>query len=154
MKSLVQLGVLIISILLVSSCKLEDIDIDEPDNFNLKKYSSNQVEASFDVTVDNPSGMNFKLKKTNIAVFTGEKKLGTIYLSDKIKVKRKTENTYTVPVRIDLIDGAMRTIMLEGASGKIPLHFLGSVKVGTFIFSKKIKVDETKEIKVGDINIR
>ncbi|MFN5984505.1 MAG: LEA type 2 family protein [Fluviicola sp.] len=154
MKSLVQLGVLIISILLVSSCKLEDIDIDEPDNFNLKKYSSNQVEASFDVTVDNPSGMNFKLKRTNIAVFTGDKKLGTIFLSDKIKVKRKSENTYTVPVRIDLIDGAMRTIMLEGATGKIPLHFLGSVKVGTFIFSKKIKVDETKEIKVGDINIR
>jgi LEA14-like dessication related protein len=154
MKSLVQLGVFIISILLVSSCKLEDIDIDEPDNFNLKKYSSNQVEASFDVTVDNPSGMNFKLKRTNIAVFTGDKKLGTIFLSDKIKVKRKSENTYTVPVRIDLIDGAMRTIMLEGATGKIPLHFLGSVKVGTFIFSKKIKVDETKEIKVGDINIR
>jgi hypothetical protein len=154
MKSIVQLGVLIISILLVSSCKLEDIDIDEPDNFNLKKYSSNQVEASFDVTVDNPSGMNFKLKRTNISVFTGDKKLGTIFLSDKIKVKRKSENTYTVPVRIDLIDGAMRTIMLEGATGKIPLHFLGSVKVGTFIFSKKIKVDETKEIKVGDINIR
>lgn len=154
MKSLIQFGVLIISILVVSSCKLEDIDIDDPDNFNLKKYSSNQVEASFDVTVDNPSGLNFKLKKTNIAVFTGEKKLGTIFLSEKIKVKKKSENTYTVPVRIELVDGAMRTIMLEGATGKIPLHFLGSVKVGTFIFSKKIKIDETKEIKVADINIR
>lgn len=154
MKSLVTFGVIICSILFVSSCKLEDIDVDEPDNFNLKKYSQNTVEASFDVTIDNPSGLNFKLKKTNISVLTGQKKLGNIYLSDKIKVKKKSENTYTVPVRIELVDGAMRTIMLEGASGKIPLHFLGSVKVGTFIFSKKIKVDETKEIKVADIKIK
>ncbi len=155
MKNFVKTGTLIICILVLNSCKLSDIDISDPDNFELKKFSSEHVDASFDIEVDNPSAFSFKLKKSNIDVFTGDKKLGTIRISEKIKVKRKSENSYTVPVQIDLIDGAMRTIMQEGASGKLPLHFLGSVKVGTLgILNKKIKIDETKEIKVSDFNLK
>ncbi len=133
-------------------------DIDEPDisnigGFKLKKLEGQHIEAEFSVDCDNPNGFGFKVKKANIDVSANDQILGKVSLDKKLKVKRKSKNTYTVPIIIELEDGALFKIMQLSLSGEVTVAFKGKVRGSVCGIGKSFDVNETKKIDAGSLNM-
>ena len=66
---------------------------------------------------------------------------------------KKTKKIYTVPLHVELEDGAFLKILKYGLKDKLSLHIVGKVKGSVYGFSKRVKVDETKQISGKDLKI-
>ncbi|MDH4473413.1 MAG: LEA type 2 family protein [Fluviicola sp.] len=133
-------------------------DIDEPDisnigGFKLKKLDGQRIEAEFSVDCDNPNGFGFKVKKANIDVSANDQILGNVSLDKKVKVKRKSKNTYTIPVIIELEDGALFKIMQLSLSGEVTVLFKGKVRGSVCGIGKSFEVNESKKIDASSLNL-
>ena len=137
----------------VTGCDIDEPDISNIGNFKLIKLDGQRIEAEFSVDCDNPNGFGFKVKKANIDVSANEVILGNVSLDKKVKVKRKSKNTYTIPVIIELEDGALFKIMQLSLSGEVNLLFKGKVRGSVCGIGKSIEVNETKKIDASSLNL-
>jgi LEA14-like dessication related protein len=131
---------------LVAGCEFEEPDISNLSGFKMKKIDGKHIEAEFSVDCDNPNGFGFKMKKANIDVLIADQKMGTITLDEKIKVRRKSKNTYTVPVSLDLENGALLKLMQLSLKNEVTVQFQGKVRGSVYGISKSIDVNETRTI--------
>lgn len=129
-----------------SSCDIEDPDISNPGNFRIKSFEGQHIEAEFSVDCDNPNGFGFKVKKANLDVSVEEMSIGTVKLNKKIKVKRKSKNTYTIPVSMELENGALFKLMKLAGKDKVTLRIQGKVRGSVYGFSKSMDVDQSRTI--------
>ncbi len=136
-----------------NSCSIDEPDISNVGNFKLKKLEGQRIEAEFSVDCDNPNGFGFKVKKANIDVSANDQILGNISLDKKLKVKRKSKNTYTIPVIIELENGALFKIMQLSLSGEVTVLFKGKVRGSVCGIGKSFEVNETKKIDASALNL-
>lgn len=132
--------------MLVVSCEFEEPDISNLSGFKMKQIDGRHIEAEFSVDCDNPNNFGFKMKKADIDVLIADQKMGTITLDDKIKVKRKSKHTYTVPVALDLENGALIKLMQLSLQNEVTVTFTGKVRGSVYGISKSIDVNETRTI--------
>lgn len=140
------LVVVCIGCLALSGCDFDEPDVSNLSNFKLKKIEGKHIEAEFNVDCDNPNSFGFKMKKANIDVLIADQLMGKITLDDKIKIKRKSNNTYTVPVTFDLENGALIKLMQLSLKKEVVLQFVGKVRGSVCGFSKSMDVNETRTI--------
>jgi LEA14-like dessication related protein len=133
-------------VVLVTGCEFEEPDISNLSGFKMNKIDGKHIEAEFSVDCDNPNGFGFTMKKGNIDVLIADQKMGTITLDEKIKVKRKSKNTYTVPVSIDLENGALIKLMQLSLKNEITVKFEGKIRGSVYGIGKSIDVNETRTI--------
>lgn len=144
---------IVVGILLLSSCSIEEPDISNLRDFKLNKFEGSHIEAEFTVDCTNPNGFGFKMKKALIDVSVDDQVLGKISLDKKLKVKRKSTNSYTVPLTIELEKGALIQLMKLSLRKEITLQFKGKVRGSVMGISKSFKVDETKTVDGGLLNL-
>lgn len=137
----------------VVGCEIDEPDISNVGNFKLKKLDGQRIEAEFSVDCDNPNGFGFKVKKANIDVSANDQVLGNVSLDKKLKVKRKSKNTYTIPVIIELEDGALFKIMQLSLSGEVTVLFKGKVRGSVCGIGKSFEVNESKKIDASSLNL-
>lgn len=130
----------------LTSCDIDDPDISNPGNFKITSFEGQHIEAEFSVDCDNPNGFGFKVKKANLDVSVEDMVMGTVKLNKKIKVKRKSKNTYTIPVSLDLENGALFKLMKLAGKDKVTLRIQGKVRGSVYGFSKSMDVDQSKTI--------
>lgn len=135
----------------VSSCDFIEPTVSGYSNFNLGKLEGKTLNVNFDVTVNNENGYGFKLKHGNLHVLVNDQDIGTIELNDKIKVKRKSERVYNVPLKLSLSDGAMFRIMKLVNVEKYELKLDGKVRGTVWGFGRTFDVHETRSLSSGDI---
>jgi hypothetical protein len=133
-------------IFLAGSCEFEEPDVSNFGAFKLKKIDGLHIEAEFSVDCENLNRFGFKMKRADIDVSIGDQKMGTILLDEKIKVKRKSKLTYTVPVSIDLEDGVLIKLMQLSLRKEVTLKFVGKVRGSVYGIAKTFDVNETKTI--------
>jgi LEA14-like dessication related protein len=133
-------------VVLATGCTFEEPDISNLSDFKMKKIDGKHIEAEFSVDCENPNAFGFKIKKGMIDVLIADQKMGTITLDEKIKVKRKSKSTYTVPVSIDLENGALIKLMQLSLKNEITVQFDGKVRGSVFGIAKSIDVNETRTI--------
>lgn len=134
------------AVLLLSSCEIIEPELSGYSNFKFKKMDGKEFDITFDVRVENENGFGMKVKKGSVDVEANNMVLATLTLSDKIKVKRKSDNTYTVPVHIKIADGALFRVLALVASNKVDLEFDGKVKGSVLGISKTVPVNEKRTI--------
>src|SRR3989338_1087269 len=137
----------------VNSCNIDEPDISNIGGFKLKKLEGQHIEAEFSVDCDNPNGFGFKVKKANIDISANDQILGKVSLDKKMKVKRKSKNTYTIPVIIELEDGALFKIMQLSMSGEVSLLFKGKVRGSVCVIGKSFEVNETKKVDASSLSL-
>lgn len=136
----------IIALVVMNSCDFDEPDISNVTNFKLVEMEGRHIEAEFNVDCENPNAFGFKMKRANIDVIVDDQVLGKITLDKKIKVKRKSKKTYTVPLSIDLEDGAMLKMIQLSMRKEITVLLKGKVRGSVCGISKSFDVNETKKI--------
>lgn len=142
---------LLFAVLVLSSCEFIEPEVSGYSNFKFRKLEGKTLNVNFDVTVNNENGYGFKLKKGNLHLLVNDQDIGTIELNDKIKVKRKSEKVYNVPLKLSLSDGAVFRIMKIVNAEKYELKLDGKVRGSVWGFSKNFDVHETRSLSSGDI---
>ena len=132
--------------LVQTSCEFDEPDFSDVSNFKFKELKGNQLDFSFDVKVENTNSVGFKVKNGKVDVTGNGLELGTITLNEKIKVKRKSENTYTVPLTLDLTNGGLFRIIKLASDDEVELKLDGKVRGKVLGFGKSIDIHETKKI--------
>ena len=140
------IAVLSVITLSFTSCDIEDPDISNPGNFRIKSFEGQHIEAEFTVDCDNPNGFGFKVKKANLNISVEDMEMGVVKLDKKIKIRRKSKNTYTVPVSVDLENGALFKLIKLAGKDKVTLRIQGKVRGSVYGISKSMDVDQTKTI--------
>ena len=154
MKSFKKLFFLLTILFLVSSCfEYDDISLLGIEGFKMGKIDGKRIAFSLDVKIDNPNKYALVVKPSTLDVYIEDNLIGHTTLDQKIKFIKKTEKVYTVPLHVDLEDGALLKILKYGLKDKLSLHIVGKVKGSVYGFSKRVKVDETKQISGKDLKI-
>jgi LEA14-like dessication related protein len=135
----------------VSSCEFIEPEVSGYSNFKFGKLEGKTLNVSFDATVDNENGYGFKIKKGKLNVSVNNLEIGVIDLNKKIKVKRKSEHVYTVPLQLSLSDGALFRIAKLANAEKFELKLDGTVRGSVMGFGKNFDIHETRNLSSGDI---
>jgi hypothetical protein len=136
----------VLGLSLLSACNFEEPDFSNFGSFKLKELDGKHIEAEFNVDCDNPNAFGFKMKKALIDVRVGDMLIGKINLDEKIKILRKSKNTYTVPLSIDLEDGVLFKLMQLSLKKEVVLKLQGKVRGSVWGIGKSFDIDETRTI--------
>jgi LEA14-like dessication related protein len=137
---------LIFGFFTLGSCSIEDPEIAGFENVKILKADGDIIEASIDVTIENPNFFGMKVKKSSFHIRANDLEIGDVELSEKFKVKRKSTKVYTLPLRISLSKGALFKIMKLTGAKEITLNLEGNVKGSVYGISKTVAIKETKII--------
>lgn len=148
-----QLLFFLFSLVLFSGCEFIDPEFSNFSNVKLGKLDGKNMKVDFDVKVKNENPYGFKIKRGDLHVTVNEMDLGTIELNDKIKVKRKSENEYHVPLDLTLSDGALFRIMKLVKAEKYVVKLDGKVRGSIYGISKTFDVHETRSLSSGDLKL-
>jgi LEA14-like dessication related protein len=130
----------------LASCAVESPEFIGSEGVKLEKMSEGEILFSAGVKVNNPNWFGIKLKKSTLDVYLEEQLVGKIHLEKKVKMRAKRESSLSLPLRASLEDGAMMMLMRYSTKENVNVRFKGKVKGGVWIFSKKIEIDETRQI--------
>lgn len=133
---------------------------DQPDfkgfsNFKVNEFNKNKINFNVDVSVFNPNGYNLKIRKSKFDVFVNDLFIGKAKLLERFKMKRKDTTKSSIPIELNLEEGVFfKVITLARSSKKIELRLKGPLKASASILPVRKKIDETKTIDLGDLNIK
>ena len=132
---------------LLNSCfEFNDLEFNGMENLKANKIENKTISLTLDLKILNPNGFSIKVKPSNVDVFVEEQLIGKAYLNKKVTLAKKKENVYPIDLRVELEDGVMLKLVRFALKDKVKIRFVGDVKGSVLGITKKIKLDETKEI--------
>ncbi len=154
MNVLSKLSIIVALLLSLSSC-FEAPEFKGFSNFKMDEMNKNIVKFHVDVSVFNPNGYNLKIRRSKFEVFVNDLFVGEAKLLKKFKMKRKSTTDDQIPVELKLEKGMLFKLMaLAGGSGKVDVRLKGPLKASASFLPVRKKIDETKSISLGDLNIK
>jgi ribulose 1,5-bisphosphate carboxylase large subunit-like protein len=139
-------------VLFTQGCKFEEpIAFKMIDEVKIIDIKDGIVNLSAEAVFTNPNELKGKLKDVNILVDLDGKTLATITQAEPLTVKPKAD--FRIPINIqfameDVQKGLLSNLMSILSGNFIKLHFVGDIKIGTFIFSQIVEVDYYEEVKL------
>jgi LEA14-like dessication related protein len=130
----------------LGSCNYEDPEFSNVRNIRFRELDGRKISLDLTVDCDNPNKFGFKVKKSTLDITVDNELLGVVYLDEKIKIKRLSNNAYDVPLSITLADGAMFRLIKYVKREKVDVQITGKVRGSVFGFSKSFDVKETRTI--------
>lgn len=108
------------------------------------------------VKLNNPNRYKIKVIKADLDLFVGGTAAGKALLTEKVILKKKSEDDYDVIVEINPKD--LTKALLSNALGiafqkKVQVKVKGKVKGRVFIFGKNIDVEFKENIDVGSLKL-
>jgi LEA14-like dessication related protein len=131
----------------VSACAVyEDLEFERMDGFKLDGIKGRDISMTVGVVVTNPNWYAIKLLPSTVKVFLEGQMIGEVHLNEKVKIRRKQENTLSVPLNATLEEGAMFTMIRYSTKDTVSIRMTGDVRAGVLFVSKKMTIDENRKI--------
>ncbi len=131
----------------VSSCAVyEELEFERMDGFKLDGIKGRDISMTVGVVVTNPNWYAIKLLPSTVKVFLEGQMIGEVHLNEKVKIRRKQENTLSVPLNATLEEGAMFTMIRYSTKDTVSIRMTGDVRAGVLFVSKKMTIDENRKI--------
>ena len=108
--------------------------------------SGREVKLTVEGDVLNENGFGIKLKPSIFDMYVEDIYIGKVHLDKKLKLKRKKTTHLVAPITVNLEQGVMFKAMRLIRKDKLKIQLKGEAKVGVFIFTKKMLIDEAKVI--------
>lgn len=150
MKNLIKLFVILV---IATSCKLQPIQFVQSNGVEKYKMENGKVDFTAKAVISNPNWFGIKLKNTDLAVYADSTFIGYLHLKEKVKIKRKSETEVTVPLELMLEQGVFFKLLALSKKENVAVRFKGEAKGGVFIFSKKMDIDQTKDISLKGLKL-
>lgn len=138
---------------LLNSCfEFEEIQFKGVESVKMPKMDDKEILVDLTLRLENPNNFKIKLKPSQVNVFIADKMMGTIFLDEKVVLKKKAEGSYSTQLRVRLESGAffsmLKYVMLE----EVKIRFVGKVKGSVYGITKRIDVDQVKIVSGKDLN--
>lgn len=145
--------IIALSFLIGACASYKDVELRGTENFKVGKLEGKKLSFTFDARLFNENGYTFKIKPCDLDIYIEDQHMGIIHLDNKVKIKRKSESVVSVPLTVELGPGALVKLALMKLKKKVKVRLVGTVKGGVWIFSKKEKIDETREISTDNLKL-
>ena len=146
------MGYLLVLLFVFSACNYENVEFKEAENFKITKLEGKKLSLSFDAILNNPNTYILKLKPSTFDLYINGDHIGIIHLDERVKIIKRSESTVSVPITAELVNGALPKLLAGALKKTATVRIVGTVKGGVSIFSKKKKIDETREIPLGGLD--
>lgn len=134
--------------LFLGSCKLNQVQFKGVKGYEFVTASTESVSMKIAFEVKNPSGFNIKVKPANLDLYLDNKLVGDLKIDEKVKIKKRSEGVYEMPVTAFFDKGLpLSTIM----KGRVTAKIDGKIKAKVFLIGKKFEVNETMPISLGNL---
>lgn len=143
----------LVSVFLVSSCALESPEFLGSEGMEGFKIDGKTITFNAGVKVSNPNWFAIKVKRSTVDVYVEEQYMGKVSLEKKVKLKAKRESILQFPLKAELEDGAMFTMLRYASKENVNVRIKGKVKGGVWFFSKKIEIDETRQVSGKELQL-
>lgn len=132
---------------LITSCaNFKEPDVKHFEGVKLEKADGKKITFLVKVLIENENWYALKVKPSALDVFVEDVFVGKLHLTKKVKIKAKSSAVVELPVRAELEDGALMTLLKYALKDKVGVHLKGKVKGGVFCFYKRFPVDEKRTI--------
>jgi len=134
----------------LTSCKYEEVAIEDIKGFKINKMEAQQVFFEFQIKLNNPNSYALNVKNSDLSIKLNNKNMGKLLLSETIKVPAKNTDYILVKSSVKTEGSAqdLFSVMLGSLfSGALDLHIQGEVTGGTFIFPKKVQINHSEKVK-------
>ena len=143
----------LVSVFLVSSCALESPEFLGSEGMEGFKIDGKTITFNAGVKVSNTNWFAIKVKRSTVDVYVEEQYMGKVSLEKKVKLKAKRESILQFPLKAELEDGAMFTMLRYASKENVNVRIKGKVKGGVWFFSKKIEIDETRQVSGKELQL-
>ena len=131
-----------------TSCKLSEVQFKGVKNYEFVKASTESISMKIAFEVENPSAFNIKVKPANLDLYLDDKLVGDLKIDEKVKIKKRSEGIYEMPVTAFFDKGLpLSTIM----KGRVTAKIDGKIKAKVFIIGKKFEVTETMPLSLNSL---
>ncbi|MDB0011594.1 LEA type 2 family protein [Crocinitomicaceae bacterium] len=144
-----------IVIVLMSSCEhYKEIHVTSLENVKIRSIEGKKIELELTVKANNPNFYGVKLKQLEGEMFAQNNLIGKVELVDPTKIKRKSENTYSIPVRLQLENGVLFRFVQLALRKHVDVQIKGVAKGSVFLISKTETFEFSKSIDGKFFNIQ
>lgn len=147
-KIIVVLFILLGSLQAKASFFYKDIEFLSLENFEVTK-GTEMYSISFDYVIKNPNWYSIVIKPSHMNLTIGDTDCGTVFIPEKLKLKRKTTSRYPFVITAEaskFIKTGFGSIWSMLTKGQIDFTLDGFLKAGAMGVKKKIKLDYTYEM--------
>jgi LEA14-like dessication related protein len=141
---------LLFCIVLLSSCgDFQDVTFSGIESVKLVKMSQQGAEAEITAKIKNPNKTAFTIYKSDMDVTLSGINAGKAHLSDNIRIKANSEQTYTFKIKSDFSSLSMNDLpklMSLAMSKNVRVGLKGNLKVGKLFIKRSYPVDISESV--------
>jgi LEA14-like dessication related protein len=145
-------GCLLALLFVFSACSVEKVEFKGIENLKLVKLESRNLSLTFEATISNPNKSKIKVKPSNFDLYINGSQVGIAHIDNTIEFQKASESTVTVPVTVNVMQGAIPKILAGALMKTATVRIVGKFKGSMYGFTKGKKIDETKEISLRELN--
>jgi LEA14-like dessication related protein len=138
-------------ILLLSSCKYEEVTVGQLSGMKINKITNEGVEMEMGIQLKNPNSYGFTIFPSSFDVSLGGTNLGKAHLSKKEKVGPNSDEVHTFLIKTSfdqLTQGGLPGLINLFAKKNPEVEIKGTLKAGKFLFRKRIPIDRKQNTKM------
>ncbi len=139
--------VIILIVISLTSCgKMEELQIGDITNIQLKGFSNNLVTLQVTVPVKNPNPYRLTIKGGDINVSAFNTELGKVKQMDNLTLAAKSAKDYTINIVVEITNmaGGLSSAYKLAQGDNANIRLSGKIKVQYFLYSKTIEIEDYK----------
>ncbi|HET8962693.1 MAG TPA: LEA type 2 family protein [Chitinophagales bacterium] len=142
--------ILIVGCTGLASCgDFEEVRFSGIENVQITKLSQQGAEAQVTARIKNPNSTSFTIYKSDLDVSLNGLNAGTAHLTDNVKIKSNSEESYTFRVKSDFSSLSLTDLpqLISIATSKnVKVGLKGNLSVGKFFYKRNIPVEINENV--------
>ncbi|PIP53821.1 MAG: hypothetical protein COX07_08645 [Bacteroidetes bacterium CG23_combo_of_CG06-09_8_20_14_all_32_9] len=150
LKYIKNLLLICISLLLLASCTIREVEIGKIESVSIKDITKEHIALNLMVPVKNNNNFAFTISEVNLDLTLGNVALGKVKQDTKLKIPANSNSIQTVGIDVKFSKLAENPMLLITSvlKNRVNLKANGYIKVRKFLFNKKYKIDENQSVKL------
>lgn len=144
------LFVLIVCCSMLTSCgDFEEVQFSGIENVQVTKLSQQGAEAEITAKIKNPNSTSFTIYQSDLDVSLNGLNAGVAHLTDRVKIKSNSEESYTFKVKSDFSSLSLTDLpqLISIATSKnVKVSVKGNLKVGKFFYKRTVPVEVSETV--------
>ena len=140
------LFLLIAGLILVSCATFQKPELVRFEGVKFNKLVDKSLSFTVSARVKNDNAYSLKVKPCHVNVYLQDQLIGKVSVDKKVKIKKKTEASLSIPLRAALEDGALLTILRYSLQREVSIRVQGKLRLGASILSGRFAIDTSRVI--------